>query len=173
MFVGSDFFSLKGRFSSILRADATTSTFDAQLYEVNGQRVADESSFDGSTGKLVGGSTSIVLDKLFVEQVMQGLASEDASFCVKDMVSKTTSRKPPPPFITSTLQRASSSKLNMSPSATMGTAQKLYEGGFITYMRTDSPILSALAAVLTKNTVKYLFEESFRKHYIRLFISER
>jgi len=86
---------------------------------------------------------------------MQGFVSQGASFSIQDIVTKSASRKAPPPFITSTLQCASSSKLNMSPSATMSVAQKLYEGGFITYMRTDSPVLSAPAAILTNNWEYY------------------
>lgn len=64
----------------------------------------------------------------------------------KDSESRTA---PPPPFITSTLQQAASSALKMAPKTTMATAQKLYEAGLITYMRTDSPMLSeeAVAAI--------------------------
>lgn len=55
---------------------------------------------------------------------------------------KTSSKAPPAPFITSTLQQAASNKLKMKPKATMAAAQKLYEQGHITYMRTDNPNLS-------------------------------
>lgn len=65
--------------------------------------------------------------------------------------NKETSKAPPPPFITSTLQQAASNKLGMKPKATMAAAQKLYEQGHITYMRTDNPNLSddALAEIYT------------------------
>lgn len=61
---------------------------------------------------------------------------------VKKLDETETSRAPRPPFITSTLQQAASSRLGLAPSRTMSLAQRLYEAGHITYMRTDSPNLS-------------------------------
>ncbi len=61
---------------------------------------------------------------------------------VINVENKTTTKSPPPPFTTSTMQQAAGSKLKLSPEKTMQVAQKLYEGGYITYMRTDSVSLS-------------------------------
>lgn len=72
-------------------------------------------------------------------------ACRDAVFSVKKVETKPTVRKPAPPFTTSTLQQEASRKLGFSVSQTMSVAQKLYEHGFITYMRTDSVNLSDLA----------------------------
>ena len=58
------------------------------------------------------------------------------------MKTSQSKRKPSPPFITSSLQQEASNKLGMSPTSTMSSAQKLYENGLITYMRTDSIALS-------------------------------
>ena len=63
---------------------------------------------------------------------------KDCELKISDISSKEVSQKPKAPFITSTLQQAASGALNFSPSRTMSVAQKLYENGFITYMRTDS-----------------------------------
>ena len=75
-------------------------------------------------------------------------------------VNKTT-RKPSPPFITSTLQQEASLKLRMSPKATMSEAQKLYEAGLITYMRTDSFTLSADALSQIENKISLDFGDNY------------
>lgn len=71
--------------------------------------------------------------------------AEKGSWYVKDIKETEVKRSPRAPFITSTLQQSASSRLGFSPSRTMGVAQKLYEAGFITYMRTDSTNLSIIA----------------------------
>jgi DNA topoisomerase-1 len=72
-------------------------------------------------------------------------ACREATFTVKEVDTKPATRKPAPPFTTSTLQQEASRKLSFSVSQTMSIAQKLYENGHITYMRTDSVNLSRLA----------------------------
>jgi len=65
-----------------------------------------------------------------------------SKFIIQSTKTSQTKRKPPPPFITSTLQQEASNKLSMSPTSTMSSAQKLYENGLITYMRTDSTVIA-------------------------------
>jgi len=65
-----------------------------------------------------------------------------SKFIIESKKTSQTKRKPPPPFITSTLQQEASNKLSMSPTSTMSSAQKLYENGLITYMRTDSTVIA-------------------------------
>jgi len=77
---------------------------------------------------------------------------------IKEAKAKKTPR---PPFITSTLQQAASTRLGFSPSRTMGTAQKLYESGHITYMRTDSLSISTGALAACESQVKKLFGDSY------------
>src|SRR5581483_2143735 len=72
-------------------------------------------------------------------------------------------RTPPAPFTTSTLQQEASRKLSFSVAKTMMVAQKLYENGFITYMRTDSPNLSELALNALENEVKSKYGKEFHK----------
>jgi len=67
------------------------------------------------------------------------------SFVVEEYTEKETQESPPPPFITSTLQRAGEKALNITIKEVMASAQRLFEGGYITYMRTDSPTLSTEA----------------------------
>ena len=82
-------------------------------------------------------------------------------FFVQDIKTKNTTRKPPQPFITSTLQQEASSKLGISPKETMSIAQKLYENGHITYMRTDSLALSDDAREDIKKKVNKEFGEDY------------
>ncbi len=86
---------------------------------------------------------------------------KDAAFAVEDIDKRETSRTPAPPFTTSALQQEASRKLGFSVSQTMRIAQKLYEDGLITYMRTDSTNLSKLAL----GTIKQVVCESFGAEY--------
>ncbi len=86
-----------------------------------------------------------------------------ASFKVEDILTKPTKRSPAPPFTTSTLQQEASRKLGFSVSQTMSVAQKLYEAGKITYMRTDSVNLSSLALNTAKEKIINLYGEKYSK----------
>ena len=87
--------------------------------------------------------------------------SRVGSWFVKDITESEIKRSPRPPFTTSTLQQAASSRLGFAPSRTMGIAQKLYEQGFITYMRTDSVNLAASA----QGQILGLIEKTYSKQY--------
>ena len=87
----------------------------------------------------------------------------EAEFTVSDVTRKPLRRSPAPPFTTSTLQQEASRKLGFSVSQTMTVAQKLYEAGKITYMRTDSVNLSSLAINTTAQKVKDLHGEKYLK----------
>ena len=86
-----------------------------------------------------------------------------ATFMISDIEKKEGNRFPAPPFTTSTLQQEAARKLRMSVSQTMSVAQKLYENGYITYMRTDSTNLSALALGTAKKFICENFGESYSK----------
>jgi len=88
---------------------------------------------------------------------------KNATFTVEDVSTKPTKRSPAPPFTTSTLQQEASRKLGFSVSQTMSVAQKLYEAGKITYMRTDSVNLSSLALNTTKARIEELFGDNYSK----------
>ncbi len=87
---------------------------------------------------------------------------EAAKWAITDLKETETKRVPRPPFTTSTLQQTASTRLGFSPSRTMGAAQKLYEAGHITYMRTDSPNISAVA----QKQILALLQKDFGKSYI-------
>jgi DNA topoisomerase-1 len=88
---------------------------------------------------------------------------KDSSFNVMDVVTKPSVKSPAPPFTTSTLQQEASRKLGFSVSQTMLLAQKLYESGHITYMRTDSVHLSNMAIAASKNEIISEFGEEYSK----------
>lgn len=90
-------------------------------------------------------------------------ACKQAQFTVSSVETKPTTRKPAPPFTTSTLQQEASRKLGFSVSQTMTVAQKLYEHGFITYMRTDSVNLSDLAIRNAKAVICQTLGEKYSK----------
>jgi len=87
----------------------------------------------------------------------------DENFYVADIQKKPSIINPAPPFTTSTLQQEASRKLGFSVSQTMTIAQKLYESGFITYMRTDSVQLSSLAIGTAKQEIEKLFGKEYHK----------
>ena len=92
---------------------------------------------------------------------------KNAEFQISDVVKKPSRRSPAPPFITSTLQQEASRKLGFSVSQTMSVAQKLYESGKITYMRTDSVNLSGLAINAAKQKIIQSLGEKY--HQVRQY----
>ena len=150
----SKYFSVKGTFLDQRGADEARLE-DSRLLFLDEKRVADDKDFDGSTGELVAGKSeenTIILTRDKATKLMDALASANAVFEVSDVMKKKSSRNPPKPFITSTLQQAGSSKLRLSPSDTMRVAQELYEEGYITYMCTDSPSLSSSALLFRERS---------------------
>ncbi|SEQ31170.1 DNA topoisomerase I [Lentzea xinjiangensis] len=135
-------------------ADAQPRQFGARLVAVDGTRLATGRDF-GSDGKLTGRADVVVLDEAQARAIATGL--QDAPVKVSSVEEKPYSRKPYPPFMTSTLQQEAGRKLRFSADRTMRTAQKLYENGYITYMRTDSTTLSetAINAARTQATDLY------------------
>lgn len=114
--------------------------FESRLQTLQNQRVATGKDFDGLTGALTSGKDVLVLDEKKAQELAVQLKS--AAWQVTEVEEKPTFRKPAAPFITSTLQQEANRKLGLSSRETMQVAQKLYEQGFITYMRTDSTFLS-------------------------------
>jgi DNA topoisomerase I len=121
-----------------LLATKDDATFTASLIALDGDRIATGKDFEPTTGKVRG--DVVHLD----ETAARGLAArlEGREFTVIRVEEKPYRRKPAAPFITSTLQQEAARKLRFSSAQTMRTAQRLYENGYITYMRTDSVNLS-------------------------------
>ena len=128
--------------------------FPATLVELAGQRLATGKDF-GADGALARGSDVVLLDEAAAAQVRDALTDRPVS--VRSVERKPYTRRPAAPFMTSTLQQEAGRKLRLSSAQTMSTAQRLYENGFITYMRTDSTTLSdtALQAARAQILEKY------------------
>ncbi|MFV8251037.1 type I DNA topoisomerase [Bdellovibrio bacteriovorus] len=135
-------------------------SFESRLQQYKNQRVATGKDFDGLTGQLTAGKDVLVLDEKTAGKLSMDLKS--GNWQVTDVEEKPTFRKPAPPFITSTLQQESNRKLGLSSRETMQVAQKLYEQGFITYMRTDSTFLSNEAITASRDCI----ESKYGKEYL-------
>jgi DNA topoisomerase-1 len=125
--------------ASLATTTESRARFDARLIGVDGKRVATGRDF-GSDGKPVARFDGVQLD----ETGARGLATalDGASFVVRAVDDKPYTRRPAAPFMTSTLQQEANRKLHMTGQTAMRVAQRLYENGYITYMRTDSTTLS-------------------------------
>ena len=141
------------RITAKLKAQAGK-PFIANVTAVKGQPIAVSKDY-GTDGKLKNDSKAIVLTPQQAEKVVEFLKSKP--ILVKNTTTTPYSTRPPAPFTTSTLQQAASSNLKMSPQQSMSLAQKLYEGGHITYMRTDSPSLSEEAMNAARAIATQLF----------------
>ncbi|HEX5029456.1 MAG TPA: type I DNA topoisomerase [Gaiellaceae bacterium] len=141
-------------------------TFEARLVSVDGARVAQGRDFEPTTGALRE-SGVVHLD----EAAARGLAErlEDTSFAVRSVEERPYRRKPAAPFRTATLQQEASRKLRFSAQTTMRVAQRLYESGYITYMRTDSTTLSESAIAASRAQVAELFGDDFVPAKPRLY----
>ncbi|MPY85079.1 MAG: type I DNA topoisomerase [Actinophytocola sp.] len=130
-------------------------SFGARLVSVNGDRLATGKDFT-SDGVLKDSLSDVrVLDEAEATRLADALA--DAEFTVASVESKPYTRKPYAPFMTSTLQQEAGRKLRFSSDRTMRIAQRLYENGYITYMRTDSTTLSGTALTAARDQATQLY----------------
>ncbi|WP_077043034.1 type I DNA topoisomerase [Rhodococcus sp. MTM3W5.2] len=134
-------------------AEANPRSFGARLVSVDGSRVAAGRDF-GADGQLK--STGVtVLDEGYARRLAEALHGTDLT--VSSAEDKPYTRKPYAPFMTSTLQQEAARKLRFTSERTMRTAQRLYENGHITYMRTDSTTLSASAIAAARAQATELY----------------
>jgi DNA topoisomerase-1 len=133
------------------------SSFDAESIEVDGTRVASGRDFDPKTGKPQGDVR--VLDEKAARQLAERLGKGPAR--VLDVEKKPYTQRPAAPFTTSTLQQEAGRKLRYSAQRAMRNAQRLYEGGAITYMRTDSTTLSTQAIQAARDWISSQYGKEF------------
>ncbi len=135
------------------------STFPAILTHLDDKRIATGKDFDETTGKLKKPDSVELLDEQSAMKLREEL--EGADWQVDSVDRNRKKRNPAPPFITSTLQQEAHRKFGMSARDTMSVAQKLYENGLITYMRTDSTHLSGQAISAARQAVTGQYGEEY------------
>ena len=144
--------------ASVSDPGASPPRFNARLVAVDGKRVATGRDFD-SLGVVRKPDEVLVLDQAGAGALATGLRG--AALSVAAVEEKPYTRRPYPPFMTSTLQQEAGRKLRFSAERTMSVAQRLYENGYITYMRTDSTTLSQSAINAARNQARQLYGEEY------------
>jgi len=154
-FVRASYWDVEGDFTTRTSAGETVAsdTFTARLSAVDGDRVASGRDFLDS-GQLK--STAVAhLDETMARAI--AAAVREAPVVVSSVQEKPYTRRPAAPFTTSTLQQEASRKLRLSSKNAMRVAQRLYENGYITYMRTDSVTLSESATTAARSQARDLY----------------
>ncbi len=147
--------------------EAGEMNFEAGMTHLNDKRLAGGKDFDETTGKLKKPDKVVLLQ----EKEASGLKEElkSALWKVQSLETRPQKRSPAPPFITSTLQQESNRKFGYSARDTMRIAQKLYEEGYITYMRTDSTNLSNQAIQAARSAVETMYGEDYLSKKVRTY----
>ena len=148
--------------------DIFFSDFKARLVSINELAVASKNSFDPLTGKVKEGY--VVLDAVASEKVSQEIKGTIAT--VADVEENEKKQMPAIPFTTSTLQQDASRKMRTSVRRVMQIAQSLYEKGYITYMRTDSPTLSSECINASRKQIEMLYGASYLSEKVRNYKSK-
>jgi len=134
--------------------------FSARLLSLNGKRVAATNDFDENGGiKDKSAANILLLDEAGARELVQSLHGQ--SLVVKSMEESPRTERPKPPFTTSTMQQDAGSRLGWGAQLTMRIAQRLYENGYITYMRTDSVTLSASSITAARSSAQALYGKEF------------
>ena len=144
--------------------------FAAELAAVGGKRVASGKDFDETTGKLKPTASVTLLSEADANALRDRISRGD--WLVHSVESRSQTRRPPPPFTTSTLQQEANRKLGMTARQTMQTAQRLYEDGNITYMRTDSVALSSEAIQAARKSVKQRYGDDYLSPEVRQYTNK-
>ena len=163
-FVSASYWDLNAEFQ-LTGADKDQTPFAGSLLEVDGARVASGRDFDES-GRLTNAS-AILLDEATAASLRSGLEGQPVQ--VRSVERKPYTRKPYAPFMTSTLQQEAGRKLRFSSSQCMSLAQRLYENGFITYMRTDSTTLSETAISAARTQIREKYGDAYLPDSPRLY----
>jgi DNA topoisomerase I len=153
-----------------LKAELNTEarqSFEAALATIDGKRIASGKDFDEQTGKLKPDADVVLLSEEQAQALQSAL--RDQPWQVASLDEREQVRKPYPPFTTSTLQQEANRKLGMSARETMQVAQRLYEDGHITYMRTDSVALSNEAVRAARSCIEGRYGAEYLSDGVRTF----
>ncbi len=153
-FHSADWWDIEG----VFQKQGDTESFPATLSALDGKRLASGRDFEES-GRLKTDSDVVRLDEASATDLARRL--ENSAFEVASVEERPFTRRPYAPFITSTLQQEAGRKLRFSSARTMQVAQRLYENGFITYMRTDSTTLSETAVTAARRQIETLYGKAY------------
>ncbi|PIQ61874.1 MAG: DNA topoisomerase I [Bacteroidetes bacterium CG12_big_fil_rev_8_21_14_0_65_60_17] len=153
---------------------AGTSSFESTLTHLADIPLATGRNFDDNTGRLsdnlVDGKDVVILKEDVARRIQEEL--QGTALNVVNIDERTSKRNPYAPFITSSLQQEASRKLRLSARDTMRVAQKLYENGLITYMRTDSTALSSEAVKASRRSVEVRYGKEYLSDAPRQFANK-
>lgn len=164
-FRSGTYFDLK----ALLSKTKDDNKFNAEMSHINEKRLASGKDFDESTGKLKKPESVVLLDEKAAGELRDKL--ETAAWKVHSVEVNKQKRSPSPAFITSTLQQEANRKFGFSARDTMSLAQRLYENGLITYMRTDSANLSGQAIEAARTAIKNQYGEEYLFERVRNYSS--
>ncbi|MGB7347283.1 MAG: type I DNA topoisomerase [Pirellulaceae bacterium] len=163
-FVSSTYWDLEAIFNT-----AKGESLTATLSTVDGKKIPSGKDFDSTTGKL---KKTGLLQMDEAQSTALAARLKSADFKVTKVEVKPFTERPRAPFTTSTLQQDANRKLGFTAKRTMGAAQKLYENGYITYMRTDSTTLSKEAIGAARDLVRSEYGENFLHPEVRVYKSK-
>ncbi len=152
-FRAASYWDVQGTFA------AHDAEFTATLVTVDGKRLATGRDFVATTGELSADADVALVDEAGAARLAQAFG--DAEFTVESVETKSQTERPKAPFTTSTLQQEAGRKLGFSSARTMAIAQRLYENGHITYMRTDATTLSDQAVKGARAQIKALYGDEY------------
>lgn len=175
-FRSASYWGVEATFSTVLSAVDITArqeaSFTARLVTLDGRRVATGRDFndDGQLRPAALKASTVHLHQVGATAVAEAIGRAEPR--VVGVEDKPYKRRPAAPFTTSTLQQEASRKLRMNPRETMRVAQGLYENGFITYMRTDSTVLSGQAVAAARSQVAELYGAEYVPERPRVYASK-
>ncbi|MTD59482.1 type I DNA topoisomerase [Amycolatopsis pithecellobii] len=158
-FTSASYWDIAATFEKSAAGSDEPRTFPSRLINVDGARLATGRDF-GPDGRLKSSAGEVrVLDEAGATRLAEALRERD--FKVSSVEEKPYTRRPYAPFMTSTLQQEAGRKLRFSSERTMRVAQRLYENGYITYMRTDSTQLSETAISAARSQATDLYGSEY------------
>ncbi len=160
VFHSANYYDLKATFK------VGENSFTATLIRLDNKKIATGKDFDPNSGNLKN-PDALLLSKSQADELVKEL--KEGVFKISNIEEKIKNSNPKPPFTTSTLQQEAARKLRSSARKTMRTAQRLYEQGFITYMRTDSTLLSAEGINGARNEISSRFGEDYLPDQARVY----
>ena len=160
VFHSANYYDLKATFK------VGENSFSATLIRLDNKKIATGKDFDPNSGNLKN-PDALLLSKSQADELVKEL--KEGVFKISNIEEKIKNSNPKPPFTTSTLQQEAARKLRSSARKTMRTAQRLYEQGFITYMRTDSTLLSAEGINGARNEISSRFGEDYLPDQARVY----